>query len=93
MSDLIPDLRTRKVSKVTFQSHFRYSQRKYREKRVLLNNVRSNILLALFVSFEEVVVVRVVWAKQENKKQLYLVDNECEFILPRAFPHKFSSQR
>jgi site-specific recombinase XerD len=32
--------------------------------------------------FEEVVVVRVVWAKQENKKQLYLVDNECGFILP-----------
>jgi integrase/recombinase XerD len=29
-----------------------------------------------------VVVVRVVWAKQENKKQLYLVDKECEFILP-----------
>ncbi len=27
-------------------------------------------------------MVRVVWAKQEDKKQLYLVDKECEFILP-----------
>ena len=27
-------------------------------------------------------MVRVVWAKQENKKQLYLVDKACEFILP-----------
>lgn len=26
-------------------------------------------------------MVRVVWAKQEGKKQLYLVNNECEFIL------------
>jgi integrase len=36
----------------------------------------------LFVGFEEVVVVRVVWAKQENKKQLSLVNKECEFVLP-----------
>jgi integrase/recombinase XerD len=27
-------------------------------------------------------MVRVVWAKQENRKRLYLVDKECEFILP-----------
>lgn len=27
-------------------------------------------------------MVRAVWAKQENRKQLYLVDRECEFILP-----------
>jgi integrase/recombinase XerD len=31
---------------------------------------------------EEVVVVRAVWAKQENSKQLYLIDQHCEFILP-----------
>ena len=27
-------------------------------------------------------MVRAVWAKQENRKQLYLIDKECEFILP-----------
>src|SRR5260370_7976178 len=27
-------------------------------------------------------MVRAVWAKQKNRKQLYLVDNHCEFILP-----------
>ncbi|EFH85249.1 site-specific integrase [Ktedonobacter racemifer] len=27
-------------------------------------------------------MIRAVWAKQENRKQLYLIDKECEFILP-----------
>lgn len=27
-------------------------------------------------------MVRVVWAKQEDRKRLYLVDENCEFILP-----------
>jgi integrase/recombinase XerD len=27
-------------------------------------------------------MVRVVWATRENRKQLYVVDKECEFILP-----------
>src|SRR5260370_666621 len=31
---------------------------------------------------EVVVMVRAVCAKQENRKRLYLVDKECEFILP-----------
>jgi integrase/recombinase XerD len=34
---------------------------------------------------EMVVVAKVVWAKQENRKQLYLVDQDCEFILPVKF--------
>ena len=27
-------------------------------------------------------MVRTVWARQEEKKQLYLVDEACEFVLP-----------
>jgi len=27
-------------------------------------------------------MVRVVWAKQENLKRLYLVDEVCQFVLP-----------